>query len=144
MSNMSIVESRTACLISSTALGAVVGAIGTGGNPIGIIVGGAGGYLLGKVVCRIPALERVFDNAFGNGDWALVEQTMLDPVIKAEAIALISTEAKVSEGRASEIWSALADQLQKTPQDSQAKRASLKHAITRRMVNPDMASPFSP
>jgi len=44
MSNITIVESRSACLISATALGAVTGAIGTGGNLLGIQVVGAGGY----------------------------------------------------------------------------------------------------
>ncbi len=50
-----------ACVAGSAIVGAAVGAIGTGGNPIGTIVGAAGGYVWGeKVFCPwvAPALER--------------------------------------------------------------------------------------
>jgi hypothetical protein len=64
---------------------------------------------------RIPAIERAFDKALGNGNWAPVEQAMLEPANRAEAVAIISTEVNVSKARANEIGSAIVSSIKKDP-----------------------------
>ncbi|WP_152539359.1 hypothetical protein [Methylomicrobium lacus] len=104
---MPIITGQTACQISATGLGAVVGAISTGGNALAILVTGGAGYLLGRVVCRIPAIERAFDRAVGAGDWRQFEQVLADPKVREQAVAAISDETSVSQQQGEQIWDAI-------------------------------------
>ena len=109
---MPIVSGRTACEISAAGIGMAVGAIGSGASggtlTLPAMVLGAGvGYLFGRVVCRIPAVERAFDRALSNDDWRALEQAFADPKVRQEAVAVISDEIGVTPAQAETTWDAV-------------------------------------
>ena len=114
------VSGKTACEISAAGLGMMFGAVssgmsgGTATAPL-MLLGGAGGYLIGKAVCRISALQKAFDRAFGSGDWSTLDVVLADPVTRAQAVALIEGEVGVSAARATQIWDTLVTAVRANP-----------------------------
>lgn len=103
------VSGKTACELASAGLGATFMAVASGvtGGTLtapAIVVGGAVGYVIGRAICRIPALQMAFDNLFDSGDWSALDLAIKDPDIRAQAIAVTVSEVGLSEERAKEVW----------------------------------------
>ncbi len=106
------VTGKNACELSAAGLGLMVGAIGsgvTGGTMTfpAMVLGGAAGYIFGKAVCKIPALQKAFDRAIGLDDWTAVETAFADPSIRKQGVELVVAEVGVSHARAEQIWDAV-------------------------------------
>ena len=110
---MQIVSGKQACEIVSTGLGFVTGAIGTSGNPLGILAGSAAGYFFGRIICRIPALQRAFDNVLNGGDIQQLHSAISSKEIGAQAVALIESEGGLSKPRSEAVWSTIVSAVKK-------------------------------
>jgi hypothetical protein len=112
---------RTACELAATGIGMALGAVGSGvsgGTLTGpaMIVGGTAGYLFGRVICKIPALERAFDKALSTKDWGILDQALADPQIQEQAVAALSAELGVDPANAETAWQALVQEVKKHPE----------------------------
>ena len=105
-------QPMAACQIASTAIGMTILAVGSGvtGGTLtlpAMLLGGAAGYLLGRVVCRIPSVEKTFERALGSGNWAGFEEELSKSDVRAEVVGVIAQEVGISENRASEAFDGL-------------------------------------
>jgi hypothetical protein len=132
------ISGKTACEVSAAGLGMMVMAVGsgvTGGTLTGpaMLAGGAFGYLIGKAVCKIPALQKAFDRAVGFDDWNALEAALSDPSTRIQAVALIEEEVGVSSSRADQIWDALISAVKADPRavvQNPSFRAAAYHPAT--------------
>ncbi|MEF3074222.1 hypothetical protein V2P20_04220 [Methylobacter sp. Wu1] len=115
-----LTSGKTACEISSAAIGMTVMAIGSGvsGGTLtlpAMLAGGAVGYLIGKAVCRIPTLQKAFDRAIGTDDWRALEMAFSDASTRKQAVALIADEVGVDASRAEAIWDVIVAAVKSEP-----------------------------
>lgn len=135
-----IVSGKLACEISAAGLGMMVGALASGASggtltAPAMIAGGAFGYLLGKAVCKIPALEKAFERALGSDDWKAFDAVMHDSSVRAQAIALMADEVGVPASKGEQIWDALLYVVRKDRKSIVATReykAARHHPVTGR------------
>jgi hypothetical protein len=95
-----------------------------------MLASGAFGYLIGKAVCRIPALERAFDRFVTDEDWNKLVGAIADPAIKPEAVALVQSEVGVSPEQAAQIWDAVVATVKVNPRaiiEGEAFKAAAHH-----------------
>ena len=109
---MPIISGRVACELSAAGLGMTIGAIGGGvsGGTLtapAMLAGGAFGYLIGRAVCKIPALQKAFDRAVGFDDWSALDAALSETSTRNQAVVLIEDEIGVSSSRAEKIWDAV-------------------------------------
>lgn len=110
---MQILSGKAACELVATGIGGVTGAIGTSGNPLGILAVGAAGYYFGTIICRIPALQRAFDNVLNGGDISQLHSAINSKDVGAQAVALLESEGGLSKPRSEAVWSAIVSAVRK-------------------------------
>jgi len=111
------ITGRAVCEGSMAAVGVAFGAL-AGAGPMSLpamLGGGVYAYLIGKAVCRLPALQRAFDRALNLNDLNALETVLADPPTREQAVALVETEIGVDRGRAEQIWDAAAAMWKRDP-----------------------------
>ncbi|CAH0296067.1 hypothetical protein SRABI118_04229 [Massilia sp. Bi118] len=129
------ITGRAVCEGSMAAVGVAFGAI-AGAGPMSLpamLGGGAVGYIIGKAVCRLPALQRAFERYLNLDDLNALERVLADPPTRVQAVALVEEEVGVDRARAEQIWDAAVAAFRRDPgavQGSAAFAAAARHPAT--------------
>ena len=103
------ITGQKACEIASAGIGVGYGAVASGvsGGSLtapAMLAGGVFGYIIGRAICKITALERGFDRLLNAGDWSSLELAANDPDVHTDFIKLAKKDIGLQEKIAEDIW----------------------------------------